>query len=1239
MATDLQEAPTRLQRAIPSGQASSTALFRAAIAPFASLKLTVALFALSIFIVFAGTLAQVHMDIWEVVHEYFRLPTHFEAYTSSPWGWIDALLARIQLKIFFPQSFFPDFPDYAWLDRYFYFPKGWLIGALMLLNLAAAHAVRFRVQVAGTRLVGGVLLLAVGCLVTYAVIHSGAIGDESGVQDSAFFGWTTVWRLIKAALAGLWCVLALGTAMMDEGKRRLRAILAVISGLSAAGLVAVFVFGDTFVPDEPSVRILWQLLKGAGAGLVLLAGCMLVFRQRAGIVLIHAGIGLMMFSELLVGTLSVESQFTAQDGQIKNYTEDRRTCELAILDLSGTQMDTTVIPRSLIEEGNIVRRDDLPFDVEVVKFIPNTAWRFRPIGPREENLATAGFGATAAPVVERRSTGVDADAKFEMPAAYVTLSHKESGQSLGTHLLSTVKMSHWDDSQNEPETVSVDGKKYVVALRPKRIYKPFWIEVVDARQDNYTGTRMARNFSTDVRLFDSENKLILEKHIWMNNPLRYAGETYYQSGFNDKAGFDLTTLQVVSNKGWMIPYVSCMIVAVGLLYHFGQTLLKFARRQHRTSRPGRVGATDEIAAGETSLAQPVVRDGCAESRFARWLAPGILLAAVLMTAYVAVTRMKPYEGMDLVSFGKLPVMDQGRCKPFDTLARSALRIVAKQETFKDAEGRRHPAIRWLLDLISGSAEAGEHRVFKIENFDLQEMLGVQPRRGYLYSFNEISGNVEKLTKIVEDAEQLERQEPAKLTLFQRKAVDFARRYRAFLDIQEAFETVKLPTLPAAEGLKTADTRAQSDAVKNELIARLSRQQALRENGKPPLAIAAQAPDGAFVWETFTAAQLHDFVHKTMPPGIASQFSKRRADDPWLGDIFAAYRDKDAANFNNTVETYRKHQVEHPPPEFVHARIEYESFFNRVEPFYLASWLYLAVFVLSALAWLGWSRPLHRAAFYLAAFTLLLHTWALASRIYISGRPPVTTLYSSAVFISWGCVFLALVLELVFRLGIGNALAGACGAGALLVAHFLSYDSGDTFQVLIAVLDTQFWLATHVVCVTLGYATTFLAGWIGVLFVVLGVGTPMLDSSRKQPLARMIYGTVCFGLFFSFVGTVLGGLWADDSWGRFWGWDPKENGALMIVLWNALILHARWDGLVKDRGMAVLSIGGNVVTAWSWFGTNELRVGLHSYGFTEGVVEALFVFWSTQVALMIVGMLPRRWWWSERANGSRHFAAV
>ena len=132
-----------------------------------------------------------------------------------------------------------------------------------------------------------------------------------------------------------------------------------------------------------------------------------------------------------------------------------------------------------------------------------------------------------------------------------------------------------------------------------------------------------------------------------------------------------------------------------------------------------------------------------------------------------------------------------------------------------------------------------------------------------------------------------------------------------------------------------------------------------------------------------------------------------------------------------------------------------------------------------------------------------------------------------------------------------------------------------------------------------------------------------DKKTLHDLYRCCYGAACFGILFSFVGTVLGGLWADDSWGRFWGWDPKENGALIIVLWNALVLHARFGGLVKDRGLAVLAVVGNIVTAWSWFGVNELKVGLHTYGFTEGVLMYLGLFVLSQLLIIGFGVITMR----------------
>jgi ABC-type transport system involved in cytochrome c biogenesis permease subunit len=254
-----------------------------------------------------------------------------------------------------------------------------------------------------------------------------------------------------------------------------------------------------------------------------------------------------------------------------------------------------------------------------------------------------------------------------------------------------------------------------------------------------------------------------------------------------------------------------------------------------------------------------------------------------------------------------------------------------------------------------------------------------------------------------------------------------------------------------------------------------------------------------------------------------------------------------------------------------------------------------------------------------------------------------------------------IIERIYRVGLGSLVASLAGFVTLLIAHNLAL-GGDTMEMLRAVLDTNFWLATHVVVITLGYASTFFAGLLAILYIALGVFTPILSqklapaqataarrdvsalpSSKIQnqnskitlsnAIGKMVYGVVCFATLFSFVGTVLGGIWADQSWGRFWGWDPKENGALLIVLWNAIILHARWGGLVRERGLMNLAVFGNIVTSFSWFGVNMLGIGLHSYGFMDAAFKWLMIFVGSQVAIIALGLLPLNLWRSFRSRAS------
>jgi ABC-type transport system involved in cytochrome c biogenesis permease subunit len=359
-------------------------------------------------------------------------------------------------------------------------------------------------------------------------------------------------------------------------------------------------------------------------------------------------------------------------------------------------------------------------------------------------------------------------------------------------------------------------------------------------------------------------------------------------------------------------------------------------------------------------------------------------------------------------------------------------------------------------------------------------------------------------------------------------------------------------------------------------------------------------------------------------------------------MMTAYSESDPEGFNRAAAGYDELLRREMPS--VMRRMDLEVLFNRARLFVGATAVYVLAFVVLCGSMLlrlrsesvGRGRAAERmrvSAVSLLWAAFVVHTLAIGLRIYLQGRPPVTNLYSSAVFVGWASVLFGLVLERLQPIAVAALGASGVGFATLIVAHNLGTD-GDTMQMMQAVLDSNFWLATHVITITLGYSATFLAGALGALYILLGVFTKRLTRDRAQALARMVYGVVCFALLLSFVGTVLGGIWADQSWGRFWGWDPKENGAALIVLNAAIILHARWGGMIRQRGMMVLAVGGNIVTAWSWFGTNMLGVGLHSYGFMDGQVFWMLVFVVSQLAVMGLGLLPASAWRSDPASRVR-----
>ena len=242
------------------------------------------------------------------------------------------------------------------------------------------------------------------------------------------------------------------------------------------------------------------------------------------------------------------------------------------------------------------------------------------------------------------------------------------------------------------------------------------------------------------------------------------------------------------------------------------------------------------------------------------------------------------------------------------------------------------------------------------------------------------------------------------------------------------------------------------------------------------------------------------------------------------------------------------------------------------------------------------------------------------------RPPVSTLYESIIFVSLIGVICASLLEYNRKDGMGIFMGAIIGG----VLHFVGFgyiDDGDSLGILVAVLNSNFWLATHVTTITTGYGTSLFAGLLGHVYLLQIIRNPNNTEYLKKVNANM-FGATLFALFFTLFGTILGGIWADQSWGRFWGWDPKENGALLIVLWQIMMLHLRITGIVKPLGFALGMILNNIVVILAWFGVNLLSVGLHSYGFASGIARNLALF----IAIELITGFGTYYWAKSRRKG-------
>lgn len=369
--------------------------------------------------------------------------------------------------------------------------------------------------------------------------------------------------------------------------------LAAALVLVFAGTLAQVRFGLYFVQEEyfQSWLIWWSPASGAWSipvfpgghciGAVLLVNLLAAFVRRfswtprkIGIHLTHFGLIIMLVGALVTDLFSVHSFMRLKEGETKNYSEDPARMELAVVELADAGDESvTAIPGEVLEDGGTIAPEALPFKLVVRSWFRNSKLKMlSQEAGASVPAATNGTGQRVALSSAPRATKMD---ERDIMSAVVEIIPKQNGGSLGTWLVS--------DALAAPQELEADGRKWSLQLRSARYYKPYSLTLKDFTHETYPGTMIPKNFSSKVDLTDAEIQDTRQILIYMNHPLRYRGDTYYQSGFEpDNSG---TVLQVVRNPGWQTPYVACVVMSLGMTIQFLIHLVGFARRSKATTAP------------------------------------------------------------------------------------------------------------------------------------------------------------------------------------------------------------------------------------------------------------------------------------------------------------------------------------------------------------------------------------------------------------------------------------------------------------------------------------------------------------------------------------------------------------------------------------------------------------------------------------------------------------------------------
>lgn len=607
----------------------------------------------------------------------------------------------------------------------------------------------------------------------------------------------------------------------------------------------------------------------------------------------------------------------------------------------------------------------------------------------------------------------------------------------------------------------------------------------------------------------------------------------------------------------------------------------------------------------------------------------------------APTSAPHWEDATLGMFATLPIQDAGRVKPLDTWARFKLIQFSGRQTLRDESGEKTSALAWLLDTLFYPERAADHNIFIVESPQVMQAIGLSDtEKRARFSYRQL-GDVE--AKLTGQARQAVGVPPRERDRFQIQILNLYHNFVEFDQLLHALDFARMrvsiqPGSRLAEFYPEASGETLAlDGVLGQAARVVEALQADLQSGTPTDELIDPATGDLM-------QMLSDAAHadglRLFPPSPEAEPAREWSSPASLvnealsGQAIAAEQlailgaliavtesAADPVAFDAALGAFHQQVRASALARDQYRHIGLEVSFYQTRYFRKSLVFFMLSFLLATALWMApGNRWLYRINWVAVLVPTALLIAGITLRCVIRGRPPVTTLYETTLFVPAVAIVVALVIEWINRRRVGLSMASLFGLVGLFLANKYEYKGGgDTMQSMVAVLDSNFWLATHVTTITIGYSAGLLAAALAHLYILGRVFRLIRDKALFQSIDRMVYGVICFGTFFAFLGTVLGGIWADASWGRFWGWDPKENGALLLILWFLIILHARLGGYIRERGLCVAAVFGGVVVSMSWWGVNLLGVGLHSYGFTSGVAVPLFVFWGVELFVILLGL--------------------